>query len=139
MRPHHATALVLLACLLGAPLHAEPPLPAADDKEGWSRLIDLFAECSAVYNLAATLRESPDQGGMTYRELANGALIAGLASTQRLGLSDSYIESVYTVKFNQWQSGAKDGLLAKADQCLAESLTLQNHLVGDLRQHANHR
>ena len=137
MKPHHTAALALLACLLSSPLHAEPPLPAADDKQGWNRLVDLFAECSAVYNLAATLRESPDTGDITYRELANGALIAGLYSTHRLGLSDSYLESIYTVKFNQWQPAVNNGLLAKADQCLADSLVLQNQLVGDLREHAN--
>lgn len=137
MKPHRFAALLLLACTTTG-LHAEPSLPADDNKEEWNRLVDLFAECSAVYNHAATLKEMPAKGTATYRELANHALIAGLFSAQRLGLSDSYLESVYTVKFARWEKSTLDktqanDVLLKADQCMADSLALQVQLVETLR------
>lgn len=139
MKSLRTAALSLVTCLAVTPLHAETALPAPDNKEEWNRLIDLFAECSAVYNLAATLKEAPDKSSITYRELANNALIAGIYSAQRLGLSDSYLESIYSVKFELWQTTANKGqsgkVLLKADQCLGDSLAIQNELLGNLREH----
>ncbi len=124
------------------PAYAESKLP--NDKDGWHRLGDQLAECSAVYNVAATLKESPAQGTSSYRELANNALIAGMYSTEHAGLSDSYLESVYTSKFNSWNGTIKDKkqagkVFTKADQCLSETLTLQNQLVGTLREQSAHK
>jgi hypothetical protein len=140
MKPLRTATLFLITCLAITPLHAETTLPAPDNREAWNRLVDLFAECSAVYNLAATLKEAPDKSSTTYRELANNALIAGIYSAQRLGLSDSYLESIYSVKFGVWQTTANDKsqsgkILNKADQCLSDTLAIQNELLGNLRTH----
>lgn len=140
MKQLRTAALFIITCLAVSPLHAETTLPAPDNREEWNRLVDLFAECSAVYNLAATLKEAPAKGGTTYRELANNALVAGIYSAQRLNLSDSYLESVYSVKFRLWQTTADDKgqagkIFTKVDQCLSDSLAIQNELLGNLREH----
>jgi len=141
MKSLHTAALFLITCITITPLHAESTLPAKEDREGWNRLIDLFAECSAVYNIAATVKEAPEKGGATYRELANNALVAGIFSAQQIGLSDSYLESIYTVKYRLWEASTTDktqagSLLAKAEQCIADSLATQDELLGTIRDHS---
>jgi len=140
MKSLRITLCALLACGITMPLHAAS-IPAPDDNEGWNQLVDLFAECSAVYNLAATLNAAPPQADTTYRELANNALVAGVYSSQKIGLSDNYLESIYLVKYNLWQPEASDKkraprLLGKAEQCLVDSLAVQNQLVSDLRENS---
>lgn len=139
MKSHHRAAPLLLLISTITPSYAAPSIPDSADKEGWNSLIDQFAECSAVYNIAATLPDIPEQGPAAYRELANHALVAGSYSAQRIGLNDSYLESIYSVKFSHWQVLANDSaypakLLEKTRQCLAEWHPLQNELVGDLRK-----
>ena len=139
---HHAV-LVLLAVVAVTPAHAEMKIPVNSDKEGWRQLTDQFAECSAVYNVAATLRESPEKVGTTYRELANNALVAGSYSAQHVGLSDSDLEAIYTQKFEQWQKTAAQDkaqagkLLGKAEQCVKDTLATQNQLITILREPAS--
>ncbi len=139
---HTIAASLFFACLACAPLHAEPSLPASDNKAEWNRLTDMFAECSAVYNIAATFKETSAKAGVTYRELANNALIAGMYSSQMLGLGDSHLESIYSDKFNVWEAVAKDktksgNILGKAEQCVAESLAMQNKLLDKLRENTS--
>lgn len=142
MKSFRITLCALLVSTITTPLHAAD-LPAPADQEGWNRLVDLFAECSAVYNLAATLKASPQRADTTYRELANNALVAGVYSSQQIGLGDNYLESIYTVKYNLWQPLTSDKaqaakLLVKAEQCMSDSLAMQNQLVSDLRGHSAH-
>jgi len=144
MKSLRHSMLFLLALLATAPIHAESTLPNDSDKNGWHQLSDLFAECSAVYNVAAKLKNAPAQGNSSYRELADNALIAGMHSTTRAGLDENYLESTYSAKFNLWQESSKDKaqaakLFTKADQCLKDSLSLQNQLVGALRGHTAHQ
>lgn len=144
MKSLRHSMLFLLALWATAPVHAESTLPNDSDKNGWHQLSDMFAECSAVYNLTATLKDAPAQGNSSYRELANNALIAGMHSTNRAGLDENYLESAYSAKFNLWQESIKDKaqvakLFTKADQCLNSSLSLQNQLVGTLREHTAHQ
>lgn len=133
----HAS-LALLACTLFSLAHAEGSLPEVDNKEAWQQLAHRFAECSAVYNLAAVIKETPDNESSSYRELANQALVAGLSSSERAGLSDAYIESIYSVKYSLWENRLTDkkqngALLNQAQQCLKETLDSQNILVGSVR------
>jgi hypothetical protein len=139
-----SSALTVYALLMGLLLtavtaHAAVELPADNNKEKWNEFVNTFAECSAVYNLAATLKTAPEQGSTsTYRELANGALIAGIMSAEKLGLREDHVESIYTAKFNQWQNVIKDKskhsqLFDKADQCVSTMLPYQNVIIESLR------
>jgi len=143
MGPLRQVVLFLLFLFTIVPAYAETKLPDSD-KNGWHQLGDRLAECSAVYNTAARLKEGPAQGNSSYRELANNALIAGMYSIERAGLGNNYLESIYSKKFSFWHAAAKDkgrtgSLFAKADQCLSETLPLQNQLVGILREQSAHK
>lgn len=134
-----AASLLLLFSAIPPSQAAAPNLPDDSDREGWNRLVDQFAECSAVYNIAAASPKVHQKGPADYRELANHALVAGSFSAQHIGLTDNYLESIYSVKFAHWENIAKYGsqpgkLFEKVDQCLADWLPVQTHLVGALRQ-----
>lgn len=140
MKPLRQAVLVLFAFYIAAPALAEVKLPVDGDKSGWQKLTEQFAECSAVYNIAASIKESPEKGGPTYRELANNALVAGSYSAEKIGLGDSELESLYTQKFDLWNSAAQDKsqsskILNKAETCMTDSLAIQNQLVDILRGH----
>lgn len=139
MKPLRSAILFLFTCYAMTPLCAEARLPADNNREEWNLFIDMFAECSAVYNLAATLRESPEKEKTSYRDLANHALIAGLYSAQKLGLGENYLESIYSVKFRNWEKSLKDKkqaekLLTKAEHCIVDSLPLQEQVIENLRK-----
>lgn len=138
MKSRHLAVLALLVTTLNPAAHAEASLPESGDKEGWQNLAHLFAECSAVYNLAANLAQAPQKGPAPYRELANSALVAGIFSSERAGLSDTYIESIYSVKYGLWQESLREkakhaALLGRAEQCINETNAYQNQLVGTAR------
>lgn len=137
MKHLQLAAFTLFACTLFPTAYAETPLPKSDDKAQWLQLGQLFAECSAVYNLAATLKEAPDNGPAPYRELANSALVAGISATEHAGQTVAHLEAAYSAKYALWEKRlkkmGKSSVLSRADECLAESLTQQNQLVGTVR------
>ncbi|HEY0634631.1 MAG TPA: hypothetical protein VGE00_04535 [Gammaproteobacteria bacterium] len=137
MKPLSLAALALCTCTLLPMAHAETSLPPSSDKAKWRQLGQQLAECSAVYNLAATIKEAPDHGPAPYRELANNALVAGISATEHAGQTIALVESFYKMKYDEWekslQKGERDALLKRAQTCLDESLELQNRLVGTVR------
>lgn len=132
-------AAVAAVCLAGGPAHAEVLLPADGDREKWHEFIDMFAECSAVYNIAATIKSGPGQPVTgSYRELANNALISGMLSAEKSGLNEDYLESIYSVKLGLWQHTVKvpaqrDQLFVKADYCITTALPYQSAIIATLR------
>lgn len=137
MKSLHTVVFALFICTLFPAAYAETSsLPQSGDRDKWRQLGQLFAECSAVYNLAATLKEAPDNTPTPYRELANSALIAGIYSTEQGGQTVTYLESFYKMKYDEWEQslqGNTSKLLSRAQKCLDESLALQNQLVGTVR------
>jgi hypothetical protein len=138
-----ASTFLMGLLLAGYSAAAEVELPSDNNKEKWNEYLNTFAECSAVYNLAATVKTAPEQGTTgSYRELANNALISGIMSAEKLGLHDDYVESIYTTKYGIWQKVVNDKarrgqLLEKADLCVSTALPYQNLIIQSLRNQSS--
>jgi len=135
------TRSILMGLLVaGFAAHADVKLPADNNKDQWNNFINSFAECSAVYNLAATMKVAPEQGTtVTYRELANNALVSGIVSAEKIGLHEDYVQAIYSTKYGMWEQVKKDKaksgeLITKADDCVKNTLPYQSIIIESLRK-----